>query len=75
MEKMIGDRLVHKWEREKNGEFDVNCDYWDCTNNIGAAEYFYYELYPDGNAHRFCLECSAAFMSYVVNDFMEVGDG
>ena len=65
--------VVHPWERQRNGSDAFSCDYWDCPNKIERGDTFYLNLYPDGNAHTYCLECSAFFMSQAVNAFMSGG--
>ncbi len=67
----IKDSVYHKFQRTVNDEYDFPCDYWDCPNKIKHGEVYYLELYPEGQVHQWCLECSAFFATHCNNELFD----
>ena len=71
-ELILDDLMIHKWEKQVNKGEPLLCDFWDCTHyNIGDGETYYFEEYPEGMGHTYCLECSAYFMAQATNKLFE----
>ncbi len=72
-ELVIGDRAIHKFEQQTHsGNSKFPCDSAYCPNNIKPGDTYYWELYPDNQAHQWCLACAAIFMMNSLNEVMEL---
>ena len=59
--------VIHHWECRTHHGPEFHCDFWDCPHKIQDGEKFYLELYPEGQYHSYCLECSAYFMAQAID--------
>lgn len=59
--------VIHHWERRTNQGANFSCDGSYCPHKVKTEEKFYLEMYPEGQAMRYCLECSAFFMAQAID--------
>ena len=70
-ELIIDGMVIHRFEEKVNNGAPFVCDDGFCPNTIESGGTYYWELYPDNNAHQWCLECSATTMARTTNKLFE----
>jgi len=65
--------VIHPWKKQKHRGDTFSCDFWDCPHKIRDGDIYWRNLYPDGNEHTYCVDCSCTFMAQAVNAFLNGG--